>query len=273
MRKERSIVDKYTCIDTVLYNSSNLLLIETRRSKENIAYMLCDGMSMSMDKKYNIPVKWDPYMTIPTIEGYPELKGDLIMIYFPFECAGLKEAGLELATYINDNMKKYDQIVLIGHSKGGVCLANIAKWLERRVYMILISAPFLGTNMVNKDKVRRRLTMPLEYKIYERFYNQHKVDLDLALDSEFLRDCDYSGVTRHRCKNVISETRNVYTFMDLGCKYINHRMFYAHGDGFVTVSTQEILSRLYKNVETLYIDASHMNSLTRYLSFDNKYII
>lgn len=58
MRKEeRMRVDKYMCIDTVLYNSPNLLLVETRRRTEKAAYIICEGLSMSVDTKYNVPLK------------------------------------------------------------------------------------------------------------------------------------------------------------------------------------------------------------------------
>lgn len=275
MRKEeRMRVDKYMCIDTVLYNSPNLLLVETRRRTEKAAYIICEGLSMSVDTKYNVPLKWDPYMTIPNAEGYPEQEGDIIMMYFPFECAGLKEAGIELAEYINSNMKDYEDIYIIGHSKGGVCIAKAAKWLKKRCFMVFVSAPFMGTVMADENKVKRRLNTPIEYGIYERFYKRHKVDLDIRPTEEPFRNCDYSGVVRHQCVNVISETVNIHTPMDLGCKYLNLRMHYTHGDGIVTVATQKILSVLYSNVRTVYIDASHGNSLSRYLSKDaDKYII
>lgn len=63
------------------------------------------------------------------------------------------------------------------------------------------------------------------------------------------------------------------TPVDIGCKYLNYRLGYRHGDGIVNVASQEFLSLIYPKVQKIYIDASHANSLIRYLSKDAKYII
>lgn len=271
--EKRKKVSKDLRIDNILYKSSNLLLLETRRNEvdsDNV-YIICEGVSMSVDND-NILCKWDPFMTIPTSAEYPNLRGNIINMYFPFECKGLEYAGEELAVYINFNIPHYKTVWLIGHSKGGVCFANMAKWISRRVRMDFISAPFGGTTMVDAELMKKRFATSFEYRVYQKLYKRHKVDLDLMPDSKFLANCDFSGVGRHICRNVISETRNVYEPVDRVCKYLNFRCLHARGDGIVTVSSQKKVNRLCK--EVIYLDASHANSLGRFLSKGwEKYII
>ena len=265
----RRSVNECLNIRTVLYKTPNVLLLEIKNTGSDTAFIVSEGLSMSVNDQ-NIPYRWDPYMTIP--DGYDTLEGDIIGMYFPFESAGLEEAGIDLAAYVNENMQKYKNIILIGHSKAGVCLANMAKWLKRVTTMIFVSAPFLGTIITDAKKVRQKLTKA-EYSIYWKYYNQHKVDLDIMPGSDFLRNANFSGVQKYVCINVISECIHMRTPVDIGCKYLNYRLGYRHGDGIVNVASQEFLSLIYPKVQKIYIDASHANSLIRYLSKDAKYII
>ena len=216
----RESVNEKMDIKNVLYKTRNVLLIGVDgRHKEDTAYIVCEGLSMSVDD-YNVPYKWDPYLSIPTEKKYEGiLNGDIISMYFPFECKGLQKAGEDLAFYINENMKKYSQVVIIGHSKAGVCIANMARMLARKCVLVFVSAPFEGTI-------------------------------------------------------IVSECVNVHNIVDLGCKYLGHRIGYKHSDGIVSVFSQERLSKDYPTVKEIRIDASHANSLKRLLSLEKeKYII
>ena len=228
---------------------------------------------MSVDD-YNVPYKWDPYLSIPTEKEYEGiLNGDIISMYFPFECKGLQKAGEDLAFYINENMKKYSQVVIIGHSKAGVCIANMARMLARKCVLVFVSAPFEGTIIVDSFKMKKRLTT-VENKVYQKYYNQHSVDLDIMPKSLFLRKADISGAKNHLCTNIVPEWVNVHNIVDLGCKYLGHRIGYKHSDGIISVSSQERLSKDYPTVKEIRMDASHANSLKRLLSLKKeKYII
>ena len=149
----RESVNEKMDIKNVLYKTRNVLLIGVDgRHKEDTAYIVCEGLSMSVDD-YNVPYKWDPYLSIPTEKEYEGiLNGDIISMYFPFECKGLQKAGEDLAFYINENMKKYSQVVIIGHSKAGVCIANMARMLARKCVLVFVSAPFEGTIIVDLFK-------------------------------------------------------------------------------------------------------------------------
>ena len=87
-------------INTVLYKSSNLLLLGLRNNESDTAFIVCEGLSMDVNDE-NFICQWDPGMSIPTQKGYLELEGDIILMYFPFDCEGLENAGEELASYIN----------------------------------------------------------------------------------------------------------------------------------------------------------------------------
>ena len=259
-------------INTVLYKSSNLLLLGLRNNESDIAFIVCEGLSMDVNDE-NFICQWDFGMSIPTQKEYPEFKGDILLMYFPFDCEGLENAGEELASYINWNMYMYKNIILIGHSKAGVCFANMARLLERRTTMMFISAPFLGTKIVEPAEVARYLNF-IEYSIYDKVYSKHNVDIDIMRGSNFIRNADYSGVKNHKCINVISEIKSIRSIADIGCYYLKQRLKYCHSDGIIEVYSQEYLNKKYSEVAKIYIDASHANSLYRVLSENrNKYII
>ena len=256
-------VDEKLNIDTVLYKTPNTLLLGLRNKSSDIAFIVCEVTSMSVDDE-NHPCKWGKHLTIPSRKEYNLLKGDVITMYFPFECKGLQQAGEDLAFYINENMKCYKRIVIIGHSKAGVCIANMARMLIRKSVLIFVSAPFEGTKLADSEEVKKRVTKT-EFGIYDKYFNQHPVDLDIIPNSYFLKEvADFSGVTRHTCVNIISECVGIHSVEDIIFKYIAFRMGYEHSDGIVSVSSQKALSESYQ-MRTMEIDASHANSLKKVL--------
>lgn len=269
----RKRVIKDIDITTVLYKTPNALLINTRRNEgEDRAFIIAEGCSMSVND-YNKPYAWDPFLTIPNEKEYKELKGDIIQMYFPFECRGLYESEKDLSYYINFNMKKYKDIVLIGHSKGGVCFADMARMLERKTAMLFVSSPFLGTIVTDAEKLRHKLNR-VEYGVYWKYYSQHLVDLDIMSNSYYLKNADFSGVKNHMAFNIISECKSIYSPLDLGCKYLNSRLGFEHGDGIVDTKSQKAISQICSTVKNIYIDASHANSLQRLVSKNRyRYII
>lgn len=273
MRKK---VNEYLDIKTVLYKSQNVLLLRTSsiEQESKTAFIICEGSSLSIDE-LNIPYKWDPYLKFPNKREYKgTLKGDIIMMYFPFECKGLEEAGRDLAYYINENMYSYDNLMIIGHSKAGVCIANMAKMITRKAIFVFVSAPFEGTIINDTEKVKSMLSNK-EYQIFRKYYTQHAVDIDVQKNSDFLRKvADFSGVKKHHSINVISECKDIYTCKDIVFKYFAARMGYKHSDGLVLVSSQESLTQTYPLMKTIYIDSSHAESLERLLSANrDDYII
>ena len=261
----------------VFYKTQDILILNVNAWANKIrqtAYIVCEGTSMSVDK-YNIPCRWDPSLSIPDEKEYKRISdGDIFLMYFPFECKGLQSAGEELADFINRWLENYDKIVIIGHSKAGVCIANMARMLTRKCMLIFVSAPFKGTILTNEKEIKAK-TSRVEYAFYRKIYNRHPVDLDIMPNSHFLKEIvDFSGVEKHSCMNVISECVYPRTILDLGCKYLGFRVGYKHSDGIVSVASQESLSKSYPTVGKIYINASHANSLKRLLSgSEKKYII
>ena len=263
MRKK---VDENLYIKTVLYKTTNVLLLGiTNYEYQDRAFIICEGFSLSVNGQ-NHPCQWGKNLTIPDEREYARLPGNIIAMYFPFECQGLQQAGEDLAFYINENMRRYKHVVIIGHSKAGVCIANMARMLKRKVTLMTVSAPFKGTDMADIEKVKERLSKT-EFNIFKYYYNQHPVDLDIMPNSYFLKNvADFSGVEKQKCINVVTECIWIHGVRDILCKYLAFRMGYKKSDGIVTVSSQKSLSDTYSTVQTMYIDASHVNSLNSLLT-------
>lgn len=271
----RRIVNEKLEIRSVLYKTPNVLLIGGERwsgKKSKTAFIICEGTSMSLNSG-NTPQQWDPFLTIPNEEEYSYLDGDVINMYFPFECDGLQKAGEDLATYINVYMRDYETIAIIGHSKAGVCIANMARMLAKKIVLVFVSAPFNGTIMADPERVGIRVNK-LENTFYKKFYKMHPVDLDVIPNSHFLRIANFSGIKSHICINVIAKCNRPLTMTDLFYQYVGSRIGYRESDGIVTVSSQKMISLKFPTVDTLYLNASHANSLKRYMSIHReKYII
>lgn len=187
----------------ITYKSDNLIiqtLDKGEESKETLV-VLGNGWNVSVNKDDRV-TKHDPFFLIPKEEaklldgnGY-----EIITAYFPFECDGINQSGQELAQFINTHYQGY-QVILIGHSKSGVCFANLSKWLEadgEDATVITVSAPYGG---VKSDKDNLQNLNKVEKAIYPKIIVPHQTNDDITINSNFLEDVsDFSGL----------ETRNFY---------------------------------------------------------------
>lgn len=267
----RKMVERGTKIKMMEFVSRNILLCRIQQKIDtDTLFIICDGMSMSVNE-HNIITDKDPFLTIPDEKEYlNRLDGDVVAMYFTFSCKGLEKAGRDLAGYIEDCANlKYKNIILIGHSKAGVCFANAARWFKSKVCIMCVSAPFRGNILADKEEMEKRLSEK-SYKIYMKYFNNHLVDREIIPMSDFLRNADFSGITKHHCINIVSKIKKVRSIQDWGCKYIGKIAGLEESDGIVECSSQLAI----KSAINLYLDASHATSMKRVLSTNvDEYIL
>lgn len=259
MKKKRNKVSKGDVLENVVYSKQNLLIQKIKEHSGRSCVILGNGNSLSINEENR--VTWmDPgmhYANADCIENHT-----IFAFYFPNECKGLVDAASELAFFINARLQEYDEIILIGHSKCGICLAYSMKWIEREVRLITISSPFRGTILCEPDVFERGLTK-LEIAIYRKIYSDHQVDRDISTISKVITRIDVSRLNRYNYINVVSvcgKLSDVRSLKDLAVYYINWRKN-IEGDGFVPKRSQRPKGLYCDSYLTLYITASHAVSL------------
>lgn len=259
MKKKRRKVSKGDVLDNVVYSTPNLLLQKIKEHSGRSCVILGNGNSLSINQENQ--VTWmDPgmhYANADLIQNHT-----VFTFYFPNECQGLVNAALELAIFINRKLQEYDKIILIGHSKCGICLAYSMKWIEREVKLITISSPFRGTILCEPEIFERGLTK-LEIAIYRKIYSDHQVDRDIRTVSKVISGIDVSKLNKFNYINVVSvcgKLSKVKSLKELAVYYINWRKN-IEGDGFVPKRSQRPKGLYGDSYETIYITASHAESL------------
>lgn len=245
----------------IAYKSNNLIVqtLDKGEKSKRTLLVLGNGWNVSVDK-YDRVTKHDPFFLIPKKEtklltgnGY-----EIITAYFPFECDGLDQSGQELAQFINTHYQGY-QVILIGHSKSGVCFANLSKWLEADKEdrtIITVSAPYGG---VKSDKDNLKKLNDIEKAIYPKIIVPHQTNDDITMNSRFLENvADFSGL----------ETKNFYSVKSILpkkpsdpvailLKWADNK-FEIEGDGMVGFKEQE---PPIKPKEEFVVRASHQASM------------
>lgn len=262
----RRRINDYTNIDTVLYRSNNAILVEILRREEEskTAIIIGDGCSLSLGEEDNKPIQWDSCLSLPDGKEYENvLNGDVIHMYFSVKCNNLGSAGKEIAGYINSCMNKYENVCIVGHSVAGVVFADMAKYLERSVVFYFVSTPFLGTPAAKNEIFWENALSQCEYV----FYSDNCKMYSMNLLTDFLKKADFSGLKGYNCINVIAECKKISKITDYFGKRFNKKFNLKHGDGIVKVSSQRAINTFYEEgVSEVYINATHWNSLTRFLS-------
>lgn len=241
-------------LQSVIYKSNNVIIQQVQEGERDLI-ILGVGGSLSVDEQDRI-VHHDPLMLLPDIEFQ---NGTVLSIFYPFETNGLEDAGKELNDFINTISSEYDNITLIGHSKYGVCFANVAKWIEQpeKLTVFTISTPFYGTCIADKDAMFEKLNW-FEYQAYAMHFSNHKVDQDIIPDSEFLKSCDFSGLRNCRHINIVSKCPpKSQNFVDFLLRYLD-KQAEIYGDGIVSETSQSLS---YPNTITKEIEATHAASL------------
>ena len=242
----------------ILYKSDNVILqvLDKNENAQNVV-ILGEGYSESVNEK-GIITQCDPLMFKPNTNLFNQ-NTQVIYVYYPFDIEQQQErlgiAGQEIASYINENLKDYEDenIVAIGHSKCGVCFANMAQWLNRKITIVTISAPFKGTIVADKSVFKEKMNY-FEFIIYDMMFSNHQVNKDIITGSYFLEQSNYDGLANQNHINIVSTCKKeADNFVDNILAYINDK-YLINGDGIVPLESQLME---YENTIQIFIDASH----------------
>lgn len=257
----------------ILYKSENVILqvLEYNENAQNVV-ILGEGYSESVNEK-GIITHCDPLMFKPNTNLFNP-NTQVIYVYYPFDIEQQQErlgiAGQEVANYINENLKDYEaeNIVAIGHSKCGVCFANMAQWLNRKITIVTISAPFKGTIVADKSVFKEKMNY-FEFSIYDMMFSNHQVDKDIIAGSYFLEQANYDGLANQNHINIVSTCKKESdNSIDNILAYINDK-YSINGDGIVPLESQLIE---YENTIQIFIDASHATSMEKGIEIAKQYI-
>lgn len=251
-------------LKNISYKSKNLIiqdLVRHTSSGLKILVVLGNGWNVSVDTNNKI-TEHDPFFLTPRDEAniLKENKNyDIITAYFPFECDGLNQSGIELVNYINKKYKNY-KVIMIGHSKSGVCFANACKWLKVTVkdsLVITVSSSYGG---VKSDKENlEKLTTGFSKWLYPKIIVSHRTNDDITKNSKFLKEvADFSGLESRSFYNIRSKLpRKTYKPMELLFRWLDNK-FEIAGDGIVGYDeqTSPIL-----NCKEFSIEATHQSSM------------
>ncbi len=257
----------------ILYKSENVILqvLEQKEDAKNVV-ILGEGYSESVNEDGKI-TECDPLMFKPNKKLFND-DTQVIYVYYPFDTKKQQErlgvAGREIAKYINENLKGYEEenIVAIGHSKCGVCFANMAKWLTRKITIVTVSSPFKGTIVADKSVFKEKMN-PFEFAIYDVMFSNHQVDKDIIPNSNFLEQANYDGLANQKHINIVSVCKEKSdNLIDNALAYINSK-YSINGDGIVSLESQLIE---YENTIQVFIDASHATSMEKGIEAIKQYI-
>ncbi len=257
----------------ILYKSDNVILqvLEQNKKAKNVV-ILGEGYSESVNEE-GIITHCDPLMFKPNANLFNQ-DTQVIYVYYPFDVEKQKErlgiAGQEIANYINEDLEGYEEenIVAIGHSKCGVCFANMTQWLNRKITIVTISAPFKGTIVADKSLFKEKMNF-FEYSIYNIMFSNHQVDKDIIAGSYFLEQANYDGLANQNHINIVSTCQKESDNMiDSILSYINDK-YSINGDGIVPLESQLME---HENTIQIFINSSHATSMEKGIEVAKQYI-
>lgn len=228
--------------EKIIHKGENLIVYRLKEAADNCkeVAIIGDGCSFSLDAKNRV-TDFDPGLQLRTQKDLCHVKKEVIMMYYPFECAGLRQAGDEIADFMNQvvfNSYNSSNIQMFGHSKSGVCFAELSKNLQDSIEISTVSAPFHGTILTMPEEFQKGLFW-FEKMIYQKVYSDHQVDRDIAIGSSYLKQADFSGLKLHQFYNMICLLQKPDSLGGLGCYYLKKRKN-QDGDGIVTKNSQKI---------------------------------
>ena len=250
-------------MDEIVYKTENVVIQKIQEGKNRKrCYIIGNGHSLNIDAN-NMVTNHDPGMQ----EFEPKISKDsaVYAFYFTFECSGLEESSKEIADFVNNLSKNYEQIFLVGHSKCGLCLYNASHYCKKEITLVTISTPFDGTIIADKKTVEKRLKSRILKKIYNVIFSDHNVDKDIIPNSQFIQNMQNATYKEHI--NITSSLKNVFSckdIMDL-LLFIWDKTMRINGDGLVPLNSQKTAS-----TRTINMICSHANSLRKGLKIVEK---
>lgn len=251
----------------VVYKSKNLIIQKVKEGKD---ITLIIGNSHSVELNNDDIIVWaDPGMH----EFRPKITDKDVTVYtfyFVKKIARLDEAGKELAEFMNSMKGEFKKIVLIGHSKSGICIESACDYTKRKVDIcIAVSTPHAGTISADGKLFAKKLKNPILGYIYLKAFSDHQVDRDVIPGSPIIENVHRPKVHRHinivstldfksACKNII----------DLGSLILD-QITEMNGDGIVSEESQ----RVSWTDEEILIYCSHARSLNESIKYVDKNIL
>ncbi len=261
----KTFVVKGQTIDNIEYKSENLIIHVNKQGGKKNLVIIGSGYSLSIDENNKV-IKHDLFLSLYNAKGYSK-NTTVMSIFYPFESKGLQQAGKELSDFINSKLKEYEEITLIGHSKCGVCFANAAKWIERKINIVTVSASFYGTPVADKEKIEATLK-GLQKKVALIIFGNHNVDKDIMINSKFMRVANYSALENHNHINVMSTCpKKSFNPIDLLLMYVDKKG--VNGDGIAPFVSQKLK---FKSTTTVIIEKTHAHSLSKAIGIIKQYI-
>lgn len=248
----------------VVYVTPNVVIHKLKSgTRGGKTVIIGNGNSLNVDLDSRI-VKCDPLMALPD-SYYFETQTTVFAAYYTFECKGLRAAAKDISEFIN-NCLSVNEIILVGHSKSGVCFYDLCKNFISRVFpytLITLSPAFHGTVMVSPDdfyELDKRFDLFLRY-VHKFVFSGHNVDRDIAIGSEYLKELLLEQEPLNgRHINVTTQmltTQNCSSFQDYFCYFLEWATE-QESDGIVKREAQRI-----DNCEEYFLDAPHESSLRR----------
>lgn len=240
----------------VVYKTKNVVIQKIQEGEKNgKCYIIGNGHSLNVAYD-GLVYKHDRGMH----EFYIDLNKDYTVyaFYFTFEASSLRTASVDIASFIDglQNRRNYQDIILVGHSKCGICAAMATETCKAKINLVTISTPFSGTVITDKDALGHMSKFKLFMPIYRLRFSNHDVDKDIAPSARIAQ-----GIPNPECKkhiNIVSELSKITDckdFIDLFLFFLDWRI-QINGDGIVPVYSQTIAE-----VITCKIYCSHARSL------------
>ena len=224
----------------------------------------------------------DPVIVPQTIQkAFVDMDCNLFTLYFRPECRGLKYAMREFAIYLEEQLSKqfFKEYALIGHSKGGLFVAGLTKYLKKPTNILMI-APTFGTIMGNEQQVFKRLEdyksiqkptkkalITPEIALYKAVMHvigsRRPVDKDMSIGSSFLlEELDLTNLSKHNAMLVTAECPKRPGISD--SVFMHYRKMIGldrKADGMVTLEEQLVPSEFVKKI--INIEATHPTALNK----------
>ncbi len=186
--------------------------------------------------------------------------------YLKPNCKGIADAQAELSSYINNSSKKFE---FVGHSKGGLLFAGLE--LKEPTKMALV-APTFGTIMGDEKRLKSciktymclekslSIWRKMELQVYEQLAHiigsRRPVDLDMALESDYLKTKNFDNLWKHQILLIIAEYSQArWNLQDAFFSHVGDFLDMGKGDGIVSLFNQSRIRR-YAD-EVMLVEATH----------------
>ena len=249
----KKLVKKGQYLKNVVFKGKNIVVQQIERElRSKRCIVIGNGHSLSVDKNDKVTLH-DPGMSKFSVS----MKHTVYAFYFTFESDGLLESSKELAEFVNKLSYYYEDIILVGHSKCGLCVQNAKQFITRKSTIVTISAPFDGTIIADKKACEAKLKNPILIKIYNKIFSDHNVDKDIMPNSEFIKNMNQQCIDLNITSSInkVGDCKNIMDWILL----IFDKMMKVNGDGIVSLDSQK---KCFSYID-VNISCSHATSLQK----------